>query len=172
MINYVLYQNNNDSSKAYGKWYARAVSGGDMVDLNALAKHMEQHNSGFSKAMCLGVMTAMVNCIKEMVLDGKRVKIDNLAIFSCTLVNSRLGAKTEEEFNANENILGVKLHARSTGTLSNAQLALDASYQKATVVPAKKKTKTDSTSTTGSGTGSGSGSGSGSGTTPIVEPGN
>ena len=100
------------------------------MDLQALAAHMEEHNTGFSEAMCVGVMKAMVKCIKEMLLAGKNVKIDNLAIFSVGIRNKQ-GAVSPEMFTVANNIDGVKLRARATGTLSNANLNLAASLKRA-----------------------------------------
>ena len=132
MIKYVLKQNKNKKSLAFGEWYAFPVVE-ETMDLAELAKHMEEHNTGFTEAMCLGMMTAMVKCIKEQLLAGKNVKIDNLAIFSVGIRNKE-GAKTEAEFTAANNIAGVKLRARATGTLSNANLNSSASVKKASVV--------------------------------------
>ena len=132
MIKYVLKQNKNSKSSAFGKWYAYPVVE-ETVNLHDLAKHMEEHNSGFSEAMCVGIMTAMVKCIKEQLLAGKNVKIDNLAIFSVGLRN-KAGAATQEDFTAANNIAGVKLRARATGTLSKANLNLDASVKKASSI--------------------------------------
>lgn len=175
MIKYVLKENKNKKSLAFGKWYAFPVVE-ETVDLAKLAKHMEEHNTGFSEAMCLGMMTAMVKCIKEQLLAGKNVKIDNLAIFSVGIRNKE-GAKTEAEFTAANNIAGVKLRARATGTLSNANLNSDVSVRKASSVvggtPSSStggtpsdggSTSGGSTPTTPSGDGGGSSSDSGDGT--------
>ena len=131
MIKYVVKENKNKKSLAFGKWYAFPVVE-ETMNLAALAKHMEEHNTGFSEAMCLGMMTAMVKCIKEQLLAGKNVKIDNLAIFSVGIRNKE-GAKTEAEFSVANNIEGVKLRARATGTLSNANLKALASVKKASL---------------------------------------
>ena len=144
MIKYVLKQNKNKKSLAFGKWYAFPVVE-ETMDLAGLAKHMEEHNTGFTEAMCLGMMTAMVKCIKEQLLAGKNVKIDNLAIFSVGIRNKE-GAKTEAEFTAANNIASVKLRARATGTLSNANLNTLASVRRASNVVV---------SGSGSGTGNG-----------------
>lgn len=132
MIKYHLRQNNNESSAAYGKFYAYPVIE-ETIDLAGLAKHMEEHNTGFSEAMCIGVLKAMVKCIKEQLLAGKNVKIDDLAIFSVGIRNKE-GAESAEVFCTSSNIAGVKLRARATGTLSNANLNLAASIKKAGVV--------------------------------------
>lgn len=132
MIKYVVKENKNKKSPAYGKWYAYPVVE-ETMNLAALAKHMEEHNTGFSEAMCLGMMTAMVKCIKEQLLAGKNVKIDNLAIFSVGIRNKE-GAKTEADFTVVNNIGSVKLRARATGILSNANLNSVASVRRASSV--------------------------------------
>lgn len=133
MIKYVIYQNLNEkNTAAYKRYYARAVAE-ETMDLVALAKHMAEHNSGYSEAQCIGVITAMRKCIKEQVLEGKNVKIDDLCIFSCGL-KCRGGADTEEEFSTKMHVAGVKLRCRATGELSNHNLSLDATLKKATAL--------------------------------------
>ena len=156
MVKFVLRQNNNEKSTAYGKWYAYPQPD-ETMDLAELAKHMEEHNTGFSEAMCTGVMKAMVKCIKEQILSGKNVKIDDLAIFSIGLKN-RMGADKPEEFSVSANIEGVKLRARATGILSNAQLTMAASLKRATnIVGSSSGSTGGSTGGSGSDTGSGNG---------------
>ncbi|MFA4047514.1 DNA-binding protein [Prevotella sp. PCHR] len=141
MIKFILKKNTMSSSTAFGRYYAWPVID-ETMNLRALAKHMSEHNSGFSEAMCLGVITAMIRCIKEMILQGKNVKIDDLAIFSCGIRNASGGAKSEEDFNVNRNIRGVKLRARATGMLSNVSLNLDATLRKASAVTGSTPTAT------------------------------
>lgn len=133
MIRFILKPNNIPQSPSRGKYYAWPVIE-ETMDLRALAKHMSEHNSGFSEAMCLGVITAMIRCIKEMILQGKNVKIDDLAIFSCGIRNASGGAVNEEEFSVSRNIRGVKLRARATGSLSAVSLNLEATLRKASAV--------------------------------------
>ena len=80
----------------------------------------------------------MIGCIKEILLQGKNVKLPDLAIFSIGIKNHK-GAETEEEFNTTQHIKGVKLRARATGTLTPATLNLDATLKRATTIVAKKK---------------------------------
>jgi len=138
MIKYILKQNKNSKSSAYGKYYAYPVVE-ETINLADLARHMEEHSTGFSEAMCMGVLTAMVKCIKEQLLAGKNVKIDNLAIFSCGIRNSE-GAATIEDFSVANNIAGLKLRARATGNLSNTNISLAASIRKATTVKGSTST--------------------------------
>ena len=128
MIKYILKQNKTTGSKAYGKYYARPVIE-ETLNLRQLARHMAKHNSGFSEAQCMGVMVAMVACVKEMILDGKNVKIDDLAIFSCGIRNKK-GADTADEFTVMDNIQSVKFRARATGELSAKKLDLEATLKR------------------------------------------
>ena len=126
MIRYKLYKNTNEKSAQYGKWYARSVVQ-ETLDTQALAEHMSTHNSPYSEGVINGVLTDMIRCIKELVLGGKAVKLDDLAIFSLDLKTT--GAATVKDFSVADNIQGVRLRARATGKLSTANLNLAAQYK-------------------------------------------
>ena len=132
MILYVLKQNKNEKSTAYGKWYAYPVIK-ETVDLDGLAEHMSKHNTPFSKGVVKGLLTDMVNCTKELLLEGKNVKIADLAIFSLGIKNNG-GCAVADEFTVTKNIKGVKLRARATGELIARSLNLEASLKKASAV--------------------------------------
>ena len=78
MILYILRQNKNSQSAAYGKWFAYPVIE-ETIDLDGLAGHMANHNTPFSKGAIKGMLTDMVSCVKELLLEGKNVKIADLA---------------------------------------------------------------------------------------------
>ena len=139
MIRYVLKQNKNEDSNIFGKWFAYPVIE-ETLNLDALAEHMSNHNSPFSKGVIRGLLTDMVNCIKEQLLEGKNVKIDDLAIFSIGIKNKKGGAISEEEFTIAKNISNVKLRARATGELSIKALNLEATLKKATALTGKETT--------------------------------
>ena len=132
MVRYILQQIKITSSKAYGKWYAKNVVE-ETIDLDGLSEHMSHHNSPYSKGVIKGLLTDMIQCIKELLLQGKNVKIDDLAIFSLGIKN-KLAAVTEEDFTVSKNIEGVKLKARATGELMSKSLNLDATLKKATFI--------------------------------------
>lgn len=147
MIKYILRQVKNQKSTVYGKWIAYPVIE-ETIDLDGLAAHMASHNTVFSKGIIKGLLTDMVSCIKELLLEGKNVKLPDLAIFSIGVKNSKGGANTEEEFSVTKNIQTVKLRARATGELTRKSLDLEATLKKATAL----------TKVSGSASGSGSGS--------------
>ena len=183
MILYVLKQNKNRKSPAFGKWFAFPVIE-ETIDLDALAEHMSNHNTPYSKGAIKGMLTDMVSCIKELLLEGKNVKIADLAIFSLGIKNNG-GAVSEDVFTVSKNIKGVKLRARATGELIAKSLNLEATLKKASATSKTSgnggsngggSTPTGGDSNTGgsqsggtgsitpSGGGSGSNSGSGSNT--------
>ena len=129
MILYVLKQNKNSKSAAYGKFFAYPVIE-ETINLDALAEHMSNHNTPYSKGAIKGMLTDMVGCIKELLLEGKNVKIADLAIFSLGIKNNG-GAVSEEAFTVSKNIKGVKLRARATGELIAKSLNLEATLKKA-----------------------------------------
>ena len=130
MLHYKIDQNKSKGNKAYGKWFARATVN-QTIDLEQLAEHMANHNTPYSKGAIFGVLTDMVNCIHELVLDGNAVKIPNLAIFSAGLTTKL--AKTRKDFTVTENIKSVRLRSRSTGNFTRAELTSAAQMQEASV---------------------------------------
>ena len=67
-----------------GKTYAR-VDYKQSLSVSDMAQHMAEHNTVFSEGLILGVLTDFVKCVREQVLNGNTVKIDNLAIFKATV---------------------------------------------------------------------------------------
>ena len=143
--------------------YARPIVT-DNVDLTELSKHMANHNSPYSAGVIKGVLTDMVSCIKELILEGKSVKIDDLAIFTAGIVNKRLPAEErcthEEDYNASKYIEGIKLRARGTGAFLRTTLSLDATLERAKAYSGMSGfNKTEDVTPDDSGSDGGSGSG-------------
>ena len=55
-----------------------------------MAHHMAEHNTMFSEGSITGVLIDFVKCIREQVLMGNTVKINNLAIFKATVEGNGL----------------------------------------------------------------------------------
>ena len=137
MILYVLRKNINPKSAAYGKYYAYPVIE-ETIDLDGLAEHMANHNTPYSKGAIKGMLTDMVSCTKELLLEGKNVKIADLAIFSLGIKNNG-GCAKEDEFTVTKHIKGVRLRARATGMLITKALKLEATLKKATATTKANK---------------------------------
>ena len=154
MISFVLKQNKNPQSVSKGNWFAYPDIK-ETVTLNKLAELMCIHNTGFSKGAVNGLLTDMVSCIKEQLLEGKNVKIADLAIFSLGIKNTKGGAKSEKEFSVVKHIQGVKLRARATGDLITKSLNLNATLKN--VTPGAKDETSSTTSPQPSPNGEGAG---------------
>ena len=119
---YRKYQNRNPHSVSYGKWFARAVTLGKTINVDELAKHMSEHNTPYSKGAIKGVLTDMIGCIRELMLEGKAVKLDGLAIFSAGIKTKKKGAPTSEDFSTTKHIDSVYMRARATGEFTRQEL--------------------------------------------------
>ena len=149
MVRYILHQIKIKSSHSFGKWFAKNVVE-ETIDLDALAEHMSSHNCPYSKGAIKGVLTDMITCIKELLLEGKNVKIDHLAIFSLGIKN-KVTSDAESDFSISKNIEGVKLKARATGELMSKSLNLEATLKKAAYVNGKITTSEEPTTPSDSG---------------------
>ena len=108
-ILYEVYQNDiKDSESAmYGKWYARLKSI-ETLSLTKLAKHIAEHGSVFTQDVVEGVMVKFKNCLLEMLLESKKVKIDGLGTFYTTIEGS--GVDSAADFSLQKNVKA--LHIR------------------------------------------------------------
>ena len=142
MIQYVLKKNINEKMpNAYGKYFAYPVIS-QTYDIDKLVDHMASHNTPFSRGALKGMITDMVACIRELVLQGIAVKITDLAIFSIGIKN-KSGADSEKEFTVTKNVDGLKMRARGTGDFSCTSLSLDGTLKKATAVSSDSTTTDD-----------------------------
>ena len=164
MIRYVLKQCKNAKQAIYGKLFAYPVIE-ETIDEEALSAHMASHNTPFSQGAIKGMLTDTVQCIHELLLEGKNVKLTNLAIFSIGIKNAKGGAEDEEDFSVQKNIQGVKLRARATGIMIAKGLKLNATLKKAVALTNLSAVSgTPTGSNTGSGTGTNTGSNTGDNT--------
>ena len=108
-IIYEVYQNQNEHSSAYGKWYGR-VKYLESMNTRKLATHISEHGSIFTPDVVYGVLEKFRSCLLEMLLNSKKVKIEGLGTFYTTLECKKGGALTKDKFNINSNIDG--LHIR------------------------------------------------------------
>ena len=111
------------------KWYAKAVQD-RTIDFEGLVTHMSEHNSPYSRGVIHGVLTDMLDCVKELVLDGKSVRLGDLGLFSVGLKTK--GATSREKWSVSSHVQGVTLNVRNTKTWSNAELRKNTILQELT----------------------------------------
>ena len=81
---YLTKVTENSEREQAGKTYAR-VDYKETLNVQDMARHMAEHNTAFSEGSITGILIDFVKCIREQVLNGNTVKIDNLAIFKATV---------------------------------------------------------------------------------------
>ena len=84
MLELNIYQNTRENSPSLGKYYAR-VEYKQTLGIDDMAKHMAEHNTPFSVGTIAGILKDFVRCTREQCLNGNTVKIDDLAIFKCSI---------------------------------------------------------------------------------------
>ncbi len=180
MIELYLSQNNNDSSKAYGKYYPR-VSYKQTMNIHDMAKHMAEHNTPFSEGTIEGILRDFVKCTREQTLMGNTVKVDNLAIFKVSCIgngsiklydaeNDKLISASIGEMKKGDKtgpaVQSLKLLAQATGDYTREELNKDgrlAWTDKAQALIAEAKAGNGYPTSGGSGSQSGSGNSENSG---------
>ena len=108
-ILYEVKQNQNSFSAAFGKWYAQ-IKNLETMNTRKLAQHISEHGSIYTPDVVYGVLEKFRSCLLEMLLNSKKVKIEGLGTFYCTLENQKNGALKKEDFNVNKHLKA--LHIR------------------------------------------------------------
>ena len=108
-ILYEVKQNQNSFSAAFGKWYAQ-IKNLETLNTRKLANHISEHGSIYTPDVVYGVLEKFRSCLVEMLLNSKKVKIEGLGTFYCTLENQKNGALKKEDFNVNKHLKA--LHIR------------------------------------------------------------
>ena len=107
-----LRQNTNDTSTAYGKWFAE-VDSKEPLNLKGFAKHMTGHGKIADYQMCVLVLGQVVDCMSELLAQGQPVKLDGLGTFSPSVDGQKLGKDTlakAVEAGADAMINGIKIN--------------------------------------------------------------
>ena len=162
-------------SEQAGKLYAR-VSYKETMSVQDMAHHMAEHNTMFSEGSICGILIDFVKCVREQVLMGNTVKIDNLAIFKATVeangLETMYDAEADKVASATIGTLAegaktgpavkvIKLLAQSTGEFTRDELKKDVKLAwtdktKAEIAAAKGGNNGGASSGSGSETGGGS----------------
>ena len=156
---YLSKVSETSQSELAGKIYAR-VDYKQELSVQDMAHHMAEHNTMFSEGSITGILIDFVKCIREQVLMGNTVKINNLAIFKATVEGNGLDtlydAQTDKVATATLGTLKdgdktgpavkvIKLLAQSTGDFTREELKKDVKFSftdktKAEIAAAKGET--------------------------------
>ena len=125
MLELNISQNNNTYTSAYGKYFAR-VEYKKTMSIDDMAKHMAEHNTPFSVGTIAGILKDFVACTREQCLNGNTVKIDNLAIFKCSVEGN--GMKLGENYKISCGLGGLPPTKNPDGTSRTPDYTKEAQY--------------------------------------------
>ena len=117
----------------------------DVMTIEKFAKHITSHGSVYSRADISAILYMAVDCMREMLLEGKKISLGDLGDFSLLLGSK--GAETADKFTA-QNITNVKVQwepgQQFKNLLEDAEFNLVASRSaQAAVIKAIKEGKTN-----------------------------
>ena len=88
-----LRQNKNTAAEHFGKWYPE-VDTKTPLDLKGFCAHMTEHGKLADYQMVVLVVQQVVECMKELVLQGQPVKLEGLGTFGPSLESKKGGANS------------------------------------------------------------------------------
>ena len=117
----------------------------DVMTIEKFAKHITSHGSVYSRADISAILYMAVDCMREMLLEGKKIRLGDLGDFSILLASK--GAETADKFTA-QNINNVKVQwepgQQFKNLLDDAEFNLVASRSaQAAVIKAIREGKTN-----------------------------
>ena len=157
-IFYELRQNKNNLSKIFGKWFAHSKTV-ETLNTRKLAQHISEHGSIYTPDVVYGVLEKFRSCLLEMLLESKKVKIEGLGTFYCTVENTKGGAQKKEDFSVSKHLKA--LHIRFLPEQEQEQNISSREFlKKAEFINIEqwlKSQESDTTTETGSGNSGGTG---------------
>ena len=88
-----LRQNKNETSQYFGKWYPE-VDEKKPLDLKGFCAHMTEHGKLADYQMVVLVVQQVVECMKELTLQGQPVKLEGLGTFGPSIEAVKGGANS------------------------------------------------------------------------------
>ena len=184
MIELNVTKNTNTAIPGTAGLYYPRVEYKGTLEMKDLAKLLSKHSTTFTQGEMIGVLTDAAQLIKEKILDGYVVKIEDLGLFKATVEGNGLkleqGAKISagvgsqrkaedlaEDITLQQSAIGaVKLLVQATGETTISEMTRDGKTRFTSKAKALIKSLTgnnvqgDSEEENGGNSGSGSGSGS------------
>lgn len=108
MIDYSVSARPNPREKNTPPRYYASPQVSDNVSMNEFCRHIASHGSVYSRADVQSVLSQAVDCLHEMLLDGKQVSLGDLGSFRIGL--SSMGTATPEDFNPLHHIKSVHVN--------------------------------------------------------------
>lgn len=104
-IKYSLSARHNPENPALPKKIYANAQYNELIDLPALARHIQEHGSPFTRDVIQGVLSAAVDCLREQLVAGNKVDFGDLGSFYVSLRSE--GVAKAEEFNPRTHVKSV-----------------------------------------------------------------
>ena len=108
MINYSVTARPNPRDKDASYKYYASPQVKENVSMADFCRHISDHNSKYNRADIHAVLTQTVDCIREMLRDGKKIQLGDLGSFQIGLCSQ--GTLTGEDFNPNLHVTAVRVN--------------------------------------------------------------
>ena len=135
---------NSKNADLDGKVYAKAVAT-ETLSFQEFIDHIISHGSVYDRGTVQGIMFQMVDCMKELMLDSKKIWLGDLGVFYLSLKNK--SAADLETFSVTENVIGVKVSFRAnlgkTAGLDSKTIRKEAKFINVLTLSEGKKKKED-----------------------------
>lgn len=95
----------NRQDKANNHWFARAITT-QTVESDQIAELIEKRCS-LTKSDVKGCIEALIDVLKEQILDSKAVKLNGLGTFKIGI--KTVGAESPSDFSVNSNVTGARV---------------------------------------------------------------
>ena len=133
---------NSKDADLNGKVYAKAVTT-ETLSFQDFIEHVISHGSVYDRGTVPGIMLQMVDCMKELMLDSKKIWLGDLGVFYLSLKNK--SAADLDSFNISDNVVGVRVKFRAnqgkTAGLDSKSIRKQAKFINIEVLNGTKKEK-------------------------------
>ena len=105
MIDYSVSARPNPQNRDEDPKFYASPQVSENISLLNFCKHISEHNSKYNRADIMAVLTQTVDCLYEMLLDGKKIELGELGSFQIGLQSK--GTLSAEFFDPDTHILKV-----------------------------------------------------------------
>ncbi len=108
MITYSIFKRSNPMDPDAGEKVYAAAQRYKTWDLEELASHISSHNCKYNRADVHAVLTSLVDCIREQLLNGISIQLGEMGTFYIVLRSKGVSVEEESEYSAS-NITAVRV---------------------------------------------------------------
>ena len=134
MLRFRIYKNQISGNKGEGLYYGKLTH--ETMTFDEFIKHLAGHNASFTEGTFYAVLTDTMNCLRELLLLGKAVRLGDMGIFSLGAVTE--GTETVKDIDKEHrtgfhvvNIKGLRVNWYLGKKFNAKQLFNDATFKEA-----------------------------------------